>query len=125
MSHLLSVHSLMDTEVVFISWLLYIVQTWKYTYLLERLISFPSAMYPEVGLLDHMVVLFLSFLVTCNVLSSGCINLQSHQQCTRVPKSLYPPQYLFGEGSGTPLQYSCLEDPMDGGAWWSQIVGHD
>jgi len=24
---------------------------------------------------------------------------------------------LFGEGNGTPLQYSCLENPMDGGAW--------
>ena len=24
---------------------------------------------------------------------------------------------LVGEGSGTPLQYSCLENPMDGGAW--------
>ena len=24
---------------------------------------------------------------------------------------------IFGEGNGTPLQYSCLEDPMDGGAW--------
>ena len=23
----------------------------------------------------------------------------------------------LGEGSGTPLQYSCLENPMDGGAW--------
>ena len=23
----------------------------------------------------------------------------------------------FGEGNGTPLQYSCLENPMDGGAW--------
>ena len=23
----------------------------------------------------------------------------------------------YGEGSGTPLQYSCLENPMDGGAW--------
>ena len=23
----------------------------------------------------------------------------------------------YGEGNGTPLQYSCLEDPMDGGAW--------
>ena len=22
-----------------------------------------------------------------------------------------------GEGNGTPLQYSCLENPMDGGAW--------
>ena len=24
---------------------------------------------------------------------------------------------LFGEGNGTPLQNSCLENPMDGGAW--------
>ena len=23
----------------------------------------------------------------------------------------------MGEGNGTPLQYSCLENPMDGGAW--------
>ena len=23
----------------------------------------------------------------------------------------------FGEGNGTPFQYSCLENPMDGGAW--------
>ena len=28
-----------------------------------------------------------------------------------------------GEGSGNPLQYSCLENPMDGGAWWSTIHG--
>ena len=26
-------------------------------------------------------------------------------------------KYIFGEGKGTPLQYSCLENPMDGGAW--------
>ena len=25
--------------------------------------------------------------------------------------------YLLGEGDGIPLQYSCLENPMDGGAW--------
>jgi len=32
--------------------------------------------------------------------------------------------YIFiGEGSGTPLQYSCLENPMDGGAWWAAIRG--
>ena len=35
-----------------------------------------------------------------------------------------------GEGNGNPLQYSCLGNPMDGGAWWatvqgSQRVGHD
>ena len=28
-----------------------------------------------------------------------------------------------GEGSGTPLQYSCLESPMDGGAWWAAVHG--
>ena len=27
------------------------------------------------------------------------------------------PLCLVGEGNGTPLQYSCLENPMDGGAW--------
>ena len=29
----------------------------------------------------------------------------------------------FGEGNGTPLQYSCLENPMDGGAWWAAVYG--
>ena len=38
---------------------------------------------------------------------------------------------MMGEGNGTPLQYSCLENPMDGGAWYrlqsmeSLRVGHD
>ena len=26
-------------------------------------------------------------------------------------------EHLFGEGNGTPLQYYCPENPMDGGAW--------
>ena len=30
---------------------------------------------------------------------------------------------LVGEGNGTPLQYSCLENPMDGGAWWAAVHG--
>ena len=29
----------------------------------------------------------------------------------------------FGEGNGKPLQYSCLENPMDGGAWWAAFHG--
>ena len=28
-----------------------------------------------------------------------------------------------GEGNGNPLQYSCLENPMDGGAWWVTVHG--
>ena len=27
-----------------------------------------------------------------------------------------------GEGNGNPLQYSCLENPMDGGAWWATVL---
>ena len=39
----------------------------------------------------------------------------------------YPVMLLLGmcvgEGSGTPLQYSCMENPMDGGAWWAAVYG--
>ena len=28
-----------------------------------------------------------------------------------------------GEGNGSPLQYSCLENPMNGGAWWATVHG--
>ena len=31
--------------------------------------------------------------------------------------------YSVGEGNGTPPQYSCLENPMDGGAWWAAVHG--
>ena len=27
------------------------------------------------------------------------------------------------EGNGNPFQYSCLENPMDGGAWWATVHG--
>ena len=29
----------------------------------------------------------------------------------------------MGEGNGAPLQYCCLENPMDGGAWWAAVHG--
>ena len=28
-----------------------------------------------------------------------------------------------GEGNGNPLQYFCLENPRDGGAWWAAVYG--
>ena len=31
--------------------------------------------------------------------------------------------YKTGEGNGTLLQYSCLENPTDGGAWWATVRG--
>ena len=29
----------------------------------------------------------------------------------------------IGEGNGNPLQYSCLENPVDRGAWWAAVYG--
>ena len=40
-------------------------------------------------------------------------------------KDLYSENYQIPmkEGNGTPLQYFCLENPMDGGAWWAAVHG--
>ena len=43
--------------------------------------------------------------------ATNCIFTKSH------PVSLKTGNNTNGEGNGTPLQYSCLENPMDGGAW--------
>ena len=61
--------------------------------LLEVLISYHSCIYPEVGLLDHLVVLFLSFLRNFYVIfHSGYI---IYILSARVPVSLHPYQYLL------------------------------
>ena len=36
---------------------------------------------------------------------------------------LHQPNTIHREGNGTPLQYSCLENPMGGGAWWAAVHG--
>jgi len=38
----------------------------------------------------------------------------------RKHKNIFKPT---GEGNGNPLQYSCLENPMDRGAWWATVHG--
>ena len=32
------------------------------------------------------------------------------------------PKETSGEGNGNPLQYSCLENPMEAGAWWATVT---
>ena len=39
------------------------------------------------------------------------------------PSPLAPNPSQHREGSGTPLQHSCLENPLDGGAWWAAVHG--
>ena len=48
--------------------------------------------------------------------------MSSRKACCKVMK-LVLSKYLIGEGNGSPLQYSCLENPMDGGAWKAAVHG--
>ena len=36
---------------------------------------------------------------------------------------MYSTRHIVGEGNGTPLQYSCLENAMEGGTWWAAVHG--
>ena len=47
------------------------------------------------------------------------VELQDKYQCIYKKKQLFC--YILD--NGTPLQYSCLENPMDGGAWWAAVHG--
>ena len=69
-----------------------------------------------------------------------CLHKPSYTAMSHLPRPVYskpsklegeagqrgnwgPPALRSGEGNGTPLQYSCLENPMDGGAWWATVHG--
>ena len=39
----------------------------------------------------------------------------------RDPGSIPGSERSLGEGNGNPPQYSCLENPMDTGAWWATV----
>ena len=48
----------------------------------------------------------------------------THVSCSCSPSTIqWHVCALLGEGNGTPLQYSCLENPMDGEAWWAAVHG--
>ena len=51
------------------------------------------------------------------------MNRQSDTQLTRTGSHLSVTKEGNGEGNGTPLQYSCLANPMDRGAWWAAVHG--
>ena len=46
-------------------------------------------------------------------------NLPANAGDIRDASSIPGLERSLGEGNGNPLQYSCLENPMDGGAWWA------
>ena len=60
------------------------------------------------------------------VLNEGfpCSSGGKESACSAVDLGLIPGlRRSPGEGNGNPLQYSCLENPMEGGAWWATVLG--
>ena len=54
----------------------------------------------------------------------GEVNTSWTGACALDPTAVHLKGSLkLGEGNDTPLQYSCLENPTDGGAWWAAVHG--
>ena len=49
------------------------------------------------------------------------VNLAFVREVSEIRKGVEGPCQPGREGSGNPFQYSCLENPMDGGAWWAAV----
>ena len=50
-------------------------------------------------------------------------NLSANTGDVRDPGSILGLGRSSGQGNGNPCQYSCLENPMDRGAWWATVPG--
>ena len=61
--------------------------------------------------------MFFWHLCLVNFLQSVLLEEQSWKPENNISKLFTLAPAYIGEGHGTPLQYSCLENPMDGGAW--------
>ena len=55
--------------------------------------------------------------------SGGGVYVHESTVSSKNQLEIGPGQHHLGEGNGTPLQYSCLENPMDGGAWKAAVHG--
>ena len=65
-------------------------------------------------------IIWIIYLKICFLLASVVKNLPDNAGDTGlIPRSSRSP----GEGNGTPLQYSCLGNPMNRGAWWTIVHG--
>ena len=51
------------------------------------------------------------------------VTWKEKRDCKALGKKMLQNIKTSGEGNGIPLQYSCLDDPMDGGAWWAVVHG--
>ena len=79
--------------------------------------SFPLEVPVSLHILDY------SFVLLFDLGSAVVKNLPASAEDARVMGSAPGSGRSPGVGNGTPLQFSCLENSMDRGAWWVQCVG--
>ena len=69
---------------------------------------------------SHQHLFHWSLSETCIYLTLGALSMLKNDKENNFKECSMT---LIGEGNGNPLQYSCLENPMDGGAWWAAVHG--
>ena len=58
------------------------------------------------------------------IVNNAAVNIGVHVFFSIIVSSGYMTSSgIVGEGNGNPLQYSCLENPMEGGPWWAAVHG--
>ena len=77
---------------------------------------------PFLGPQSLVTTILLSVSMTETIIDRTVI-VTSHKHNHTIFVFLCLAYLIDGEGNGNPLQYSCLENPMDRGAWWATIHG--
>ena len=118
------------------------LNNWKQFCLWWELLGFTGLtfilIYSSVNYIYYVLhcILSITYLITRSLylpvssVSQSCLTLcdPMNRSTPGLPVHHQLPQFTethvhCGEGSGTPLQYSCLENPMDGRAWWATVHG--
>ena len=71
----------------------------------------------------HKNFFHVSSLLFCHLSSTGGAEVKASACNVGDPGSIPGSGRSPGEGNGNRLQKSCLENPMDGGAWWATVYG--
>ena len=90
-----------------------------------RVLEWGAIDFSESGLMTPICLFLFLFLLLWEVDHRGsCYDLCQRLFCLCFPLRVLEFLVLhFGKGNATPLQYSCLENSMGGGAWWAAVRG--
>ena len=98
---------------------------WSWIFYLWHAIQYPLVILwvsmNLVWLWANCLLMFTGVFQFCWRISLVCLALELAGSGVELDFSVG--KETFGEGNDNPLQYSCLEDPMEGGAWWATVHG--